>query len=341
LTRMRIFRTLLLPASEFIDFICETIHYPFIYAFLYFLLSQPWKEAPKPPIEIDDGFPKAKKRDIRDLLDRLTGDQPLEKETFSSDNPYIEKEETKINFATNDAANDLICPLTLELPFDPVTAEDGQVYERVAIEEYFKNNPLTDDNKVQSPVTNELIGQRYLPAPRYKKIIETLIKNGVITGTLAEKWEERALHKEHMDDMLNMAQQGVVMEMLAVACNYLTGEGDFKEDAEVAFKWFERAHEAGSPIGTAGMGLMLTRGVGAAKDPEKGLEYLLMAGKRSDFAAFMLGLAYADGKLGFSIDTAKAGVWLGRCLDNSCAQRHMTVADKCMAQQKLEEILQR
>lgn len=354
---MRIFTTLLLPASEFIDFICDNIHYPFFYAFIYFLLSQPWRPEYKPPPPKDDGLPKTEQGDIKELLDRLADDQddPLPHEKMRNgtvstsrssrrDNPHIDKkgEETKVNnnvVANNAAANDLICPLTLELPFDPVTAEDGQVYERAAIDNYFKKTPLSDEKLIHSPVTNELMGLRYLSTPRYKKIIETLIKNGVITGTLAEKWEERALHKEHMEDMLTMAQQGIVMEMLAVACNYLTGEGDFIPDAEVAFKWFEKAHEAGSPIGTAGVGLMLTQGVGVSKDPQKGLEYLLLAGKRSDFAAFMLGLAYADGKLGFSVDAAEAGVWLERCLSNSCAQRHMTMEDKSLAQEKLNEVL--
>ena len=221
-----------------------------------------------------------------------------------------------------------------------MTAEDGIVYERAALEEYFQNAPILAEGKVHSPATHELMGQRFISAPQYKTIIESLIKNNVITGTLAEKWEERALHHEHMQDMLSMAQQGVVMEMLAVACNYLVGEGDFKEDAQVSFQWFQKAHEAGSPIGTAGVGLMLTRGVGAAKDPQKGLEFLLKAGKGSDFAAYMLGLAYADGKLGLVKDATEAGLWLSRCLGNSCAQRYMTMEDKCMAQQKLEEVMQ-
>eukprot|EP00550_Attheya_septentrionalis_P003018 CAMPEP_0198281798 /NCGR_PEP_ID=MMETSP1449-20131203/1671_1 /TAXON_ID=420275 /ORGANISM="Attheya septentrionalis, Strain CCMP2084" /LENGTH=90 /DNA_ID=CAMNT_0043977717 /DNA_START=9 /DNA_END=277 /DNA_ORIENTATION=+ len=30
-------------------------------------------------------------------------------------------------------SDELVCPITLDLPFDPVTAEDGRVYERSAI----------------------------------------------------------------------------------------------------------------------------------------------------------------------------------------------------------------
>jgi hypothetical protein len=34
-----------------------------------------------------------------------------------------------------DVADEYVCPITAELPIDPVTAEDGRCYERCAIEE--------------------------------------------------------------------------------------------------------------------------------------------------------------------------------------------------------------
>lgn len=58
--------------------------------------------------------------------------------------------------------DDLICPITHELPFVPVMAEDGRVYERSAIEEYFKKNV---EGEVKSPMTGEMIGKGLLPAP--------------------------------------------------------------------------------------------------------------------------------------------------------------------------------
>ncbi len=45
--------------------------------------------------------------------------------------------------------DDLKCPLTKKLMEDPVIADDGYVYERSAILEYFKSN-------ITSPVTNEV-----------------------------------------------------------------------------------------------------------------------------------------------------------------------------------------
>ena len=49
--------------------------------------------------------------------------------------------------------DEYLCPITQELPIDPVTAEDGRVYERSAIEEWLATNE-------KSPHTNEPMGKR-------------------------------------------------------------------------------------------------------------------------------------------------------------------------------------
>ena len=38
----------------------------------------------------------------------------------------------------NDIAKEFICPITQELPVDPVIAKDGKIYERDAILEWFR-----------------------------------------------------------------------------------------------------------------------------------------------------------------------------------------------------------
>ena len=39
-------------------------------------------------------------------------------------------QEKKMRASINDVAADLLCPITQELPFDPVMAKDGKIYER-------------------------------------------------------------------------------------------------------------------------------------------------------------------------------------------------------------------
>ena len=44
----------------------------------------------------------------------------------------------RLRSAVDESLTHLVCAITQELPLDPVTAEDGNVYERSAIEEWLK-----------------------------------------------------------------------------------------------------------------------------------------------------------------------------------------------------------
>ena len=50
---------------------------------------------------------------------------------------------TKFRKVIDNGADELVCPITHELPVDPVTAEDGRVYERSAIEEWLKHHSVS------------------------------------------------------------------------------------------------------------------------------------------------------------------------------------------------------
>ena len=67
-------------------------------------------------------------------------------------------ETKRFKSAIEDSAAEFVCPITQELPLDPVMAADGRVYERSAIEEWIaKGNG-------KSPSTNEKMGTKLLPA---------------------------------------------------------------------------------------------------------------------------------------------------------------------------------
>ena len=50
----------------------------------------------------------------------------------------VSPQEKKMRASINAVAADLLCPITQELPFDPVIAKDGKIYERTAILEWFR-----------------------------------------------------------------------------------------------------------------------------------------------------------------------------------------------------------
>ena len=69
--------------------------------------------------------------------------------------------------AIDEVAEEYVCPITAELPIDPVTAEDGRCYERCAIEEWFVRQPQP---QVKSPVTNEPMGKRLFSAVQLRNM---------------------------------------------------------------------------------------------------------------------------------------------------------------------------
>ena len=64
----------------------------------------------------------------------------------------------------HDVVSNVLCPITLSLPIEPVMAEDGNVYELTAIQTHL-------NNRKTSPVTNMAMGNKLIPAPHVTNII--------------------------------------------------------------------------------------------------------------------------------------------------------------------------
>ena len=70
-------------------------------------------------------------------------------------------------------ADDLVCPITLDLPHDTVTAADGRIYERLSIEAHINNN---SNRILKSPMTNESMGRALLPCHKPRARLRLLSK---------------------------------------------------------------------------------------------------------------------------------------------------------------------
>jgi U-box domain/Sel1 repeat len=237
---------------------------------------------------------------------------------------------------TKSPEDDLICPITLELPWDPVTAEDGRVYERAAIEEHFKQ-PRAGDLK--SPISNEKMGNQLFSSPQIKSLIETLVENGGIGGDLASKWNEKVKQQKKMEDLLKKAEGGDSNAMQSVALCYKNGTDGFKKDQQLALKWCKKAHEAGNVMGTANLGYVLCKGLGGvATCHSTGIMYLGIAAARgSNFAAFILGMALAKGEYGTTVNVKEAIYWLEEAVGD-CEHDHLAVECKNEAKKKVLEL---
>ena len=120
-----------------------------------------------------------------------------------------------------DPAADLVCPITLEFPWEPVMAEDGRVYDRPAIEKHFSQHNGDD---LRSPVTNEKMGKRLLPAVQHKNTIEAFVESEVVAGDLATKWEEKKKEQRQMAALIKEAESGDAAAMYKVGLYFNLGK---------------------------------------------------------------------------------------------------------------------
>jgi len=131
----------------------------------------------------------------------------------------------------DESAGEFVCPITHALPVDPVTAEDGHVYERSAILDWFSKGRRT------SPMTNETIGTRLISAVQVRNIIERMVRSGAVTGDKAEPWIERIKGIDEVKVAQTQAQNGCSTAMGRLAFIYARGSPSIEKDTSKALQW--------------------------------------------------------------------------------------------------------
>ena len=218
---------------------------------------------------------------------------------------------------------ELICPILLELPLEPVMAEDGYVYEKRAIQKYFTASKVSSD-MIRSPMTNEMIGKKLLPAWQTNNTIEAAIENGYISQPLLERWNTRLQEQADVRKLLTSAEDGNVLCMEMVGHGFCHAKLGFPKDMEAAYKWYDKARIAGSVVGMTAVGDFLHKGVGVEQNKTMGLMYLCLAAEKgSDYAAFWLGQSLAKGENGMIADVVQAKKWLRQSLGEDCNNTKM------------------
>ena len=202
--------------------------------------------------------------------------------------------------ATEEAFAELVCPITFSLPVDPVMAEDGNVYERSAIEEWLKQQH-------KSPVTNLEMGTRLLPALRVKNMIRAMVSSGALTGDKVDAWKLKLEEEEEVAEMLREAEAGDGAAMCNLGHWYKLGQKGLAKDDAKAFEWYKKSHEAGDATGTCCLGTCYLVGKGVPKCPMRANTLMCQAAERgSKRACYHLGRAYAKGIWGFPKDETMA-----------------------------------
>ena len=224
-------------------------------------------------------------------------------------------QEKKMRQSINDVAADLVCPITQELPFDPVMAEDGKIYERNAILEWFSEKGA----RITSPSTNARMGTRLLPAVQTRNTIRTLIESGAIEGELAEAWQKKLADEAKVKELRAKAEGGHGHAMFRLGNWYSFGIHGLAKDDVQARMWYERSAAARHPNGMAAFGEYLLLGDSGPQNTSLGWVYITDAAHLgSDLGAYLLGEAFFKGIHYLPKDFVQSRFWLMKIVDGEC-----------------------
>ena len=178
---------------------------------------------------------------------------------------------------------DLVCPITHELPIDPVAAEDGHFYERAAIEKWLRERHT-------SPVTNLAMNSQLLPLPQLRSMIGTMARGGAVPSEIGNSWRDLITEEKEFVLLKQKAEGGDAEAMRAVAKSYDRGWMGQAKDAEKALHWYELSAKRGNVRALGSLANCYLKGKGVAKNVYSGLVMKAESASRGNaFACVDLG----------------------------------------------------
>ena len=93
---------------------------------------------------------------------------------------------------------------------------------------------------MKSPITNEDMSKRQIPAIQIRNHIQMLVEHGFVEDDLAERWNQQMEQKKTDEYWIKLAESDDA-DGMETAGDYYLAEKEYEE----AFLLFERAHSAG------------------------------------------------------------------------------------------------
>ena len=242
-----------------------------------------------------------------------------------TDDASPEKRQKK---ALTTIAKEFVCPITQELPIQPVTAEDGKIYEETAIRQWFAAK-LENNESPTSPATGAEIGPKLLPAPQARNTIEALVESGAIDGEIAEAWTKKLKLETLVKKTRAKADSGDGEAMWKLGVCYEYGCYGLAKDDVQSRAWYERSAATRDPRGMAAFGQCLLADSGRESYSLRGSYSLGLvnvteaAHLGSDLGALLLGESFFNGMCGLPEDPVRARYWLKKAVDGECEIKHV------------------
>ena len=215
-------------------------------------------------------------------------------------------------------AENYTCPITQELMFDPVMAEDGNTYERKGIETWI----LTNNTSPLDPSTVISVQGLRLNRSAQKTILE-LVESNNLDEEVKEAWYARKkvveleMARKLFDEgrVLEAAKLGLPKAMGEMAWRYFYGQDGETKDDDKAFDFATKAAKEGDGLGMFILGNCYCYGIGVADDQVAAVRwYEESAAKGHYYGMLFSGQLYSAGE-GCVKDDAKAASYFQRASD--------------------------
>ena len=217
-------------------------------------------------------------------------------------------ESKRYKSAIDAMADEFVCPITQELPVEPVMAQDGRIYEKAAIEDWFVKK---QGQPIKSPVTNEPMGRTLIASTQARNAIRNMVESGALSGAKADAWKERMEGEAKVAELRRKAEAGDADAMNKLYFVYRDAQYGVSKDLTQAFQWVKRAADLEDVDGLRQLACCYLYGRGTAKNESRGMVTFSQAAVLgSEFACYVLGLAYYEGFQGFDEDSQEAARWL-------------------------------
>ncbi len=235
-------------------------------------------------------------------------------------------------------ASEWLCPITQELPTDPVIAQDGRCYERLAIQQWFDQRP--DDATALSPVTNVAMSKDLLPCVQVKATIALLIETGQIAGERARAWlaatQQADATRALREALMGRAAAGDREAICSLGAAYRDGAYGLAKDDALAYAHLKRAADLGHVSAMCAAGQLALQERGVRHCAQQGLAMVHTAAWRgSEHACAELGKWFTRGTFGLVASNEEAARYYARMRE--CATRDSTEACRVRAAAFLAE----
>ena len=139
---------------------------------------------------------------------------------------------------------DFICPITQELPVQPVLAEDGKVYEHEAWKRYV--NSRKSKAVLKSPWTQKVISKKVYSSITIRNLIEQAVRNGQVADDLCIAWKQNLIILQNIEELKTQAKKEPKL-YFDLACRFLFGDG-VEKDLHQAYLYFTKCWDTTSDI---------------------------------------------------------------------------------------------